>query len=565
MNVSGLTSGVSAVTAGDGHTCALLETGGVVCWGDNEHGQLGDGTIDSNAIPVNVSGLTSGVSAVTAGGGHTCALMGSGGIRCWGINDVGQVGNDESDSRFETPQDVAGLGSAARTVDAGANHTCALLESGGAVCWGDNADRQVGTGESVVYYNTPQAVRDLDAGVAAVTAGGYHSCALLESGRLTCWGKNGWGQLGDGTTNAAARPKDADDRALGPSRISAGGQHTCAVYGNGCALCWGLNDYGQLGDGREVTVVFPMDVTGGIESAIVTSSNHTCALSDAGGVQCWGGNYAGQLGTGTRAHSAAPGDVSGLDSGVTDVSAGSGDTCVVMAEGSTWCWGDNIFGQLGDGTMMSSITPVRVEDLPSAATAVSIGVYHACAILDSGGLMCWGNNTYGQLGIDDPSSSSVPSPRDVYGLSAGVAAVAAGESHTCALLNGGDVMCWGKNSSGQLGDGTTERRSTPVVVPEELGMTAIAADNDHTCAIMSGGGVKCWGLNDSGQLGDGTLQNSSSPRSVQGLESGVKAIGCGQGHTCAVRSSGDVVCWGSNQYGQVSGLFPGYPHLVVCL
>ena len=198
---------------------------------------------------------------------------------------------------------------------------------------------------------------------------------------------------------------------------------------------------------------------------------HTCAITTGGGLKCWGYNYYGQLGDGTTNSSSTPVDVAGLSQGVTAIAAGEGHTCALVS-GGVKCWGNNWYGQLGDGTITQRSIPVDVVGLGSSMDAIAAGGGHTCALGSGGGVKCWGDNGYGQLGDGTTTDSSTPV--DVVGLSSGVTAIAAGGGHTCALVSGG-VKCWGDNGYGQLGDGTTTDSSTPVdVVGLSQGVTAIA-------------------------------------------------------------------------------------------
>jgi alpha-tubulin suppressor-like RCC1 family protein len=249
VDVSGLTSGVAAVAAGAYHTCAVTTTGGLKCWGYNNHGQAGDGTTDQRLTPVDVVGLTSGVAAVSAGYYHTCALTTTGGVKCWGYNQYGQVGDGTTDQRL-TPVDVSGLTSGVAAVAAGQEHTCALTTTGGLKCWGLNGYGRLGDGTGD-YRTTPVDVVGLTSGVAAVAPGNDHTCALTTTGGVKCWGDNEHGQLGDGTTTRRLTPVDVLGLASGVAAVAAGTEHTCAVMTTGGLKCWGANYSGQLGNGTK--------------------------------------------------------------------------------------------------------------------------------------------------------------------------------------------------------------------------------------------------------------------------------------------------------------------------
>jgi len=349
--------------------------------------------------------------------------------------------------------------------------------------------------------------------------------------------------------------RDGDVAASGsPSAtaVALGWIHTCALTEAGGVMCWGFNAHNELGDGTRVDRWRPVGVSGlgGGIRAIATGARHGCALTGDGRLKCWGYNYYGQLGDGTNVNRSAAVGVSGLAGGVSAVSTGAFHTCALTSGGSVECWGDNSRGQLGDGTVHERWTRAVVSGLAGGVIAVAAGDSHSCAIVPKGGVRCWGENQYGQLG--DGTTLRRLTPVDVHGLDSSVTALALGGRQSCALIAAGEVKCWGGNIFGQLGDGTTRRRLTPVDVTGLTGgVTAIAAGDAHTCALMRTGGMKCWGYNDWAQLGDGTSVNRLRPVDVSGMGKGVTAISAGALHSCARTRTGNAKCWGDNENGQL--------------
>jgi alpha-tubulin suppressor-like RCC1 family protein len=363
--------------------------------------------------------------------------------------------------------------------------------------------------ETVTVMPTATAV------VSRIAAGDFHTCALTSAGGVKCWGSNLYGQLGNGPNPDSNVPVDVSGLASGVTAVAAGGYHSCALTDAGAVKCWGRNDLGQLGNGANANSNVPVQVSGLASGVIAITGGdfHTCALTSAGGVKCWGDNGNGALGDGTGADSNIPVDVSGLASGVDAIAAGGYHTCALTSAGGVKCWGDNIYGQLGDGTTSSNGEPVEVVGLTSGVTAITGGYYHSCALTSAVGPKCWGRNNFGQLGNAGNANSSVPV--DVSGLPAGADAIAVGGYHSCALTSSGGVKCWGAGGDGALGDGTNIDRNVPADVSGlTSGVSAIASGAYHSCALMSAGGIKCWGDNTGGQLGDGTNNSSNVPVDV---------------------------------------------------
>lgn len=350
---------------------------------------------------------------------------------------------------------AAGVFSGVVQADGGGFHTCAARVDGTVWCWGENDWGQLGDGtRSASSY--PVEVQGLT-GVTQVAAGQVHTCALRTDGTVWCWGA-------EFDTVSHVHPRVTPEQVTGLTgavQISAGTYHSCAVRSDRTVWCWGLDNYGQLGDGATNTFrTVPVKVQG-LPPAVQAKGGdmHTCArLADAT-VRCWGDNSSGQLGDGTTTDRTRPVKVKGLVGRVTALAAGGFDTCARRADGSVWCWGDNIQGTVGDGTTVQRLTATRSQMV--GAAGVNVGWEYACARTPAGTLKCWGRNEHGQLG--NGTTLDAHSPATVLDL-AQVKYAALGDYHGCAVLRDTTVRCWGWNFDGDLGDGTTTDRLTPVPV-----------------------------------------------------------------------------------------------------
>ena len=370
--------------------------------------------------------------------------------------------------------------------------------------------------------------------------------------------------------NAAGESPAASERSATPEepKISAGNEHTCAVLADGRARCWGKGEHGRLGhnempegEGERGVANKPSPtqvagLTSGV-TQISTGSSHTCALA-RGRALCWGEGNFGRLGNGGTSNAVSPQGVTGLTGRLTQIAAGNFHSCAVV-DGGAWCWGSGFNGRLGNGSSdsVNVTTPARVMGLTSGVTQIATGSSHTCAVVE-GGAMCWGSDAFGQLGNGDASHANTP--QQVVGLTSGVTQISAGELHTCAVVKGA-AWCWGDGTDGRLGhnegDGNAEKQSPAEVDGLASGVTQIAAGDSHTCAMMEGRAL-CWGNGNNGRLGHneipqtmngmttgGPNASKPSPTQVQGLTSGVTQISIGGGgfHTCAV-ANGRVLCWG---------------------
>lgn len=362
-----------------------------------------------------------------------------------------------------------------------------------------------------------------------ITAGTTHTCVITASGAAKCWGDNALGQLGDGTVTQQGSPVDV----LGLSRaveIAAGAGKTCALLDSSSVKCWGRETTNTAFQMRATEVtslsrgVLAIDV-GGRGAGSIFQLPHACALLDTGAVKCWG-----HVNPWLGEPIAAPMDVVDLVGRVGAIAVGGAQMCALLTTGGVKCRGDGKWPGNAGGTYQS--TPVDVAGL-SGVVALAAGGEHTCALLTTGAVKCWGDNSFGQLGSGQSGGAS-GTPIDVLGLSSGVAAIAAGGTHSCALLRSGGVKCWGSDNQGQLGDGGSNAdQATPVdVFSLSRDVTAIAAGGapasflgdqpvstgGHTCALLASGTVKCWGGDSYGQLGNGGgVSHQSIPVDVVGL------------------------------------------------
>jgi len=355
-----------------------------------------------------------------------------------------------------------------------------------------------------------------------ITAGHSQTCGLDISGNAYCWGGNAGGELGDGTTTNRSTPVAVSMPAgVTFTTISAAG-HTVALTSTGDVYAWGWNDYGQLGDGTTINRSTPVAVSmpAGVQFAVVSAAEwHTVALTSTGQAYAWGFNGDGALGDGTTTDRTRPVAVS-MPAGVTfsAITGGMVHTVALTATGDAYAWGWNVQGQLGDGTTSNRTTPVAVSMPPGVTfTALGVGGEHTVALTSAGDAYSWGWNGQGQLGDGTTTYRNTPV---AVSMPPGVTftAIASGDAHTVALTSTGDAYSWGQNTWGGLGDGTSTNRNTPVAasMPPGVTFTAVSAGGRHSVALTSMGGAWAWGYNAWGQLGDGTTTNRHTPVQVIG-------------------------------------------------
>jgi alpha-tubulin suppressor-like RCC1 family protein len=430
--------------------------------------------------------------------------------------------------------------------------------------------------------------------VTSVTSTGYGSCALFSSDRVDCWGDGVFGQLGNGKLYQSNRDGSAGPvqvEGVGGSGILSGvasltgdkSGSVCAVLYSSGVDCWGYGADGQLGNGMFSGSDTPGPVQGvggaGTLSGVTSLASdgyayNVCAVLAAGGVDCWGANASGELGDGTLSGSATPIQVQGVGGSgtLTGVTALTSDTegtyCALLDSGAVDCWGAGPDGELGDGTLAGSATPVQVQGVGGAGTLAGVKSLSSdgagfCAVLDSGAVDCWGIG----LGSADDGSATPVQVQGVGGSGTltGVDSVTGGFVGYCALLDSGGVDCWGRNDDGELGNGTFNSSATPVQVQGVGGVGALAGAKSLAsvelgfCAVLDSGAVDCWGIGEEGELGNGHIYRnanfgSATPVHVMkgyGALHGVASLTGELSTYCAVLDSGGVDCWGYGPDGEL--------------
>lgn len=573
-------SGALEIAAGRAHACARTNAG-VLCWGENQSGQLGRGAGQTSNSPT--PGLVAGLGPATgieAGGNNTCAIVAGGLVSCWGGNYQGQLGNGEAGNtlKAETPTAVTGL-SAVTDLALSENRACAIAAGGGVKCWGYNnyTAALLAVGSDAQNVPTPTSVTGVTG--AEVLASGYQSsCAITHAGALVCWGQNAHGQHGvdsrasahEGrvsvpaiaTYSAPASQLDAFPATTGASGVLAhlaltqGG--ACGVTADGKVHCFGNGGDGILGNGstRPVPASGFATTVSGITDAIQVASNSSrvCAVRANGKVACWG-----EIEAGLR--SSLPVPVAGIDDAV-EIRLGYAFACVRHRDGGVSCWGANNASQLGGASGAMHATPSRVVAV-TGATRLACAGSTACAIVEGGSVVCWGANHHGELGRDAPEPST-PLPRPVTGI-VGATDLAADAYDVCAVA-GGSVYCWGENDDGQIGNGQASRDAkiaAPFRVRSVRDAVAVAVGGGTTCAVDRAGEAMCWGANDFGQTGhdNADVDDVVSPTSVlRNADAAVAAfapyasMACANGWCCGVHRDGHQSCSGSAPIGGSSGL-----------
>lgn len=610
---------VTSIRAGADHVCVIAENSpatannNVYCWGLGTSGQLGNGGSSSSTVAVKATGngfenqhvnrLNTGTNtpgAVTCGLTSETSAIPSTSVNayCWGNNSNGQLGVNAVGGTRTSPTRVtdplnALAGRQIRDIAAGHVHTCVVTNDslGQVYCWGNNNTLGGSTGVfgigstsnyNQAYPQTPVPQASLGNQPATnIAAGSWNTCAIAGT-KVYCWGNNGRGQLGNGTTNSTSSPVAANadpvtsEANIGATDVDIDSDFTCAVF-NSKAKCWGENTddnndglTGQLGFGiagsygpNPLTVKAPVE--GKSATAVSTGFQHGCAIAN-GQLFCWGKNSDSQLGTNNTISTNTP--IAPVDSQLntsstniaTAISAGTDHTCAVIAS-SAYCWGSNANGQLGNSDASDQNQPTLVSGalVGKTVTLVTAGDRFSCAATDSYQLYCWGRNTYGQLGNNTSGSNSTSPVAVTMPAGSGViTALSAGTDHVCAVINVNvgvspnlPEYCWGLNSSRQLGDGTATNRLVPTRVTNSAAMGKISAGSTYSCATQTTDAyLYCWGVNGTngmlGNNGAAATQYAATRISTGAISTNnVSGVTTGTNVACAIlNNTAKNVCWG---------------------
>lgn len=358
-----------------------------------------------------------------------------------------------------------------------------------------------------------------------VSTGLAHTCALAQTGSIYCWGSDETGQLGSRESMPSAIPVRANSGQRFVD-LSAGALHNCALDGTGELYCWGNNNHGQLGNGTTVTLIEPVPMLSGLRFTQVASGwMHTCALSAGGVAYCWGLGGQGQLGTGRYQSELRPAPVGGALR-FAQLSAGAHHTCGIALDKRVFCWGQNSHGQLGTNNLENSALPVQVIAAATSpgelqridAEKVAAGETHTCAMVVQRTLYCWGSSVYGELGNSYTAGAGQPGsmkPVRVGDLTVPLD-VTAGAGFSCTATDGNRTYCWGRGFEGQLGNGQTRNWPNPQMVSDGVKVSPVifrqvdASAGTHACAVTEKGAVYCWGRGETGQLGNGSTTFTTS-------------------------------------------------------
>ncbi|NLI58163.1 MAG: hypothetical protein GX387_06545 [Clostridium sp.] len=532
------------IAAGGNFSVALKDDGTVWTWGNNKSGQLGDGTTSKKAFPVMVEGL-SGIKKIAAGYDHVLALKEDGTVWAWGSGTFGQLGNGSEDLT-SVPVKVNNL-AGVKDISAGKYVSAALKDDGTVWFWGNNETEMMGHNSKDFYYDIPKKYEYIE-DVKQVDISQFYIAVLKNDGTVWAWGSNDKGVLGDESTEKLDKPVKME--GLSSIRaLSAGENHMAVIKSDGSLWSWGDNKYGQMGNGTGNFVNVPVNIPDVSKiTKVVTGLRHVVALDEDGNLWGWGDSSSLQLIDSIDSNIVDFPHKIERESLVADIIAGPGRTGVIRQDGTVMLYATTSFSD-------SLIKPLEIEFFKDYEK-VGIGDKHIVGIAGNQKVYSSGDSYWGQLGngsqnhhnnFGDNFTASV----EVSDLE-GIIDISTGKDHTIALKEDGTVWGWGVNLNGELGNGLTSHISlVPTQVLEVEDIIAISSGMNHVLALKKDGTVWAWGRNSSGQVGNGATSSSvRTPVQVKGLDN-VVGIMAGKSHSMAIKADGSVWVWGDNTFGQL--------------
>ncbi|MFA6867165.1 MAG: hypothetical protein WCR54_06570, partial [Clostridia bacterium] len=492
--------------------------------------------------------------SVACGVRHTVAIDNNGNLYSWGNNEYGQLGLNTTVSSL-TPQHIKMSGINFIEIACGEDFSLALSDNGKLYSWGHNNCGQLGDG-TFIDKHLPTEITYTEPFIK-ICCGTDHSMAISESGKLYVWGSNSSEKLGIEEISDYNKPQLLKiDMTV--KEIACGTSHSMAITMDGDIYAWGDNSYGQLGDSNiaSLSTYIPQKINliGKKFSKISCGNYHSLALSDSGEVYAWGKNDLGQIGNGSTENGilenvSTPFQIDIINVDFNLITCGSSNSFAVSANGDLYAWGKNDIGQSGDCTLSNNLTPKQITAVVEISY-IAAGANYTVVIDSNNNLYTWGNNADGKLGNGNTVNSLLPLLIKVE-MDGMFNKIACGNNHSMALSDAGYLYTWGANNYGQLGNGYIVDALEPQrIIVQDVIFKEIACGNGHSLALSSTGELYTWGHNNYGQLGDGTSDDCYTPKHIAVSGVTFKQIACGYDHSLAISSNGELYSWGYNNYGQ---------------
>jgi alpha-tubulin suppressor-like RCC1 family protein len=515
-------------------------------WGNNEYGQIGDNTIIKKTTPVSVSGVVKTFCQISVGVTHTSSIDKNGKVWCWGYNQYGKLGDNSLTSRL-TPVSILGVNKTFCQITNGTEFTSSIDKNGKVWSWGYNQYGQLGD-NSVTSRRTPVSILGVNKTFCQITNGSAFTSSIDQYGKVWSWGYNQYGQLGDNSITTRRTPVIILGVTKTFCKISTGASHTVGIDKNGIVWCWGYGVNGQLGYNSTTSQRTPVSILGVVKTfcQINCGQISTLGIDKNGKIWGWGSNIYGQLGNNSVVAVSTPVAVQGTLKTFCSIASGNSNTFAIDYKNNLWGWG---YGKGLGLNIPDYITPTSIV-VDKTFCKITAGDTSSLGIDKNGKIWGWGDNSFGQLG--DNSTTNRFSPVSISGVNKTFCNIYTGDNHSVGIDKNGKAWGWGSNSFGRLGDNTTASKSTPVAV---AGVTKtfcnISAGLDHSNSIDKNGKIWSWGNNALGQLGDNSITSKNTPISVVGVNKTFCKIVAGQSFSGSIDKNGRVWTWGNNSVGQL--------------